>query len=458
MLTVEKIGGTSMTAFADVLDNIIFHKREGAALYNRVFVVSAYANVTNWLLENKKTGEPGVYHRITQHQEFRSALQLVAEKLKELNKDYEPLGLNLAVADTFIQHRIDQAQTYLDSLVNVLASGYVNSANILQAAREILASIGEAHSAFNSVNILQSKGLHATLVDLSGFDEAQALTIDERIRQAFADIDFLKTICIATGYTKGTEGIMREFDRGYSEVTFSKIAVAVHPQEAIIHKEYHLSSADPNLVGVDQVRPIGFTNYDVADQLADVGMEAIHPKASKPLEINAINLRIKNTFEPDHPGTLITRDFVSKEKHIEVITGTDKVTIIDIHDPLMVGAAGFDLHLMQVFFDLGVSYIFKATSANSITLLIWEKDLKPQLMAALEAKYENVTVQTAALVCLIGSNIDEPGLLARAAKALADAGINIRSAGFALRKVNIQFIVGREDYQTAIVALNQELG
>nr|WP_262895124.1 aspartate kinase [Hymenobacter negativus] len=458
VLTVEKIGGTSMTAFADVLDNIIFHGREGAKLYNRIFVVSAYANVTNWLLENKKTGAPGVYHHITQGQEFSQLLQDVAAKLKELNKQYEPLGLDLAVADAFIQQRIDQAQVYLDSLVNVLASGYVNSVNILQAAREILASIGEAHSAFNAVNILQSRGVHATLVDLSGFDDAQPLTIDERIRQAFTDIDFPRTICIATGYTKGTEGIMREFDRGYSEVTFSKIAVAVRPQEAIIHKEYHLSSADPNLVGVDQCHPIGFTNYDVADQLADVGMEAIHPKASKPLEINAIDLRIKNTFEPEHPGTLITRDYVSPTKRIEVITGTEKVVIIDIHDPLMVGAAGFDLTLMQVFFDLGVSYIFKATSANSISLLIWEKDLRPQLVAALEAKYENVTVQAAALVCLIGSNIDEPGLLARAARALADEGINIRSAGFALRKVNIQFIVGREDYKTAIIALNQALG
>ena len=446
-----------MTAFADVLDNIIFHGREGQKLYNRIFVVSAYANVTNWLLENKKTGAPGVYHRISQHQEFRAALQEVAAQLQGLNQTYALLGLDLAVADAFIQQRIDQAQVYLDSLVNVLASGYVNSANILQAAREILASIGEAHSAFNSVNILHSRGVDATLVDLSGFDDAQALTIDERIQQAFARIDFVRTICVATGYTKGTEGIMREFDRGYSEVTFSKIAVAVRPQEAIIHKEYHLSSADPNLVGVDQCRPIGFTNYDVADQLADVGMEAIHPKASKPLEINAIDLRIKNTFEPEHPGTLITRDYISPTKRIEVITGTDKVVIIDIHDPLMVGAAGFDLTLMQVFFDLGVSYIFKATSANSISLLIWQKDLKPELTAALEAKYENVTIEDAALVCLIGSNIDEPGLLARAAGALAEAGINIRSAGVAMRKVNIQFIVGRGEYKAAIVALNDAL-
>ena len=254
-----------MTAFADVLDNIIFHGREGQKLYNRIFVVSAYANVTNWLLENKKTGEPGVYHHITQHQEFRAALQGVAVKLKELNRQYEPLGLDLAVADAFVQQRINQAQTYLQSLTNVLASGYVNSTNILQAAREILASIGEAHSAFNAVNILQSRGVNATLIDLSGFDDATALTIDERIRQSFTAIDFANTICVATGYTKGTEGIMREFDRGYSEVTFSKIAVAVRPQEAIIHKEYHLCSADPLLVGVDQCHPIGFTNYDVAD-------------------------------------------------------------------------------------------------------------------------------------------------------------------------------------------------
>ena len=184
-------------------------------------------------------------------------------------------------------------------------------------------------------------------------------------------------------------------------------------------------------------------------------MEAIHPKASKPLEINAIDLRIKNTFEPEHPGTLITRDYVAPEKHVEVITGTEKVVIIDIYDPLMVGAAGFDLHLMQAFYDLGVSYIFKATSANSISLVIWQKDLKPQLVEALEAEYEKITVENAALVCLIGSNIDRPGLLAKAAGALAEAVINMRSAGFALRKVNIQFVIGREEYKAAIIALNK---
>ena len=75
-----------------------------------------------------------------------------------------------------------------------------------------------------------------------------------------------------------------EFDRGYSEVTFSKIAVLLNADEAIIHKEFHLSSADPLIVGPENTIIVGNTNYDVADQLADVGMEAIHPKSAKPLK------------------------------------------------------------------------------------------------------------------------------------------------------------------------------
>ena len=261
-------------------------------------------------------------------------------------------------------------------------------------------------------------GINATLVDLSGFHDHHSYTIDQRIKHTFKDIDFKKTICIVTGYAKGTEGIMREFDRGYCEVTFSKIAVDVKPEEAIIHKEYHLCTADPVLVGIDNCSPVGNTNYDVADQLADVGMEAIHPKASKPLEINGINLRIKNTFEPEHPGTLITQDFVCRHKRVEVITGTEKLMMIDVYDPLMVGNVGSDLQIMQVFYNHGVSYIFKATSANSISIVIWEKDFNKKLIQELEDEFEKVTVEKMAMVCLIGSNMDQPGLLAKSARCI----------------------------------------
>ncbi|MBB5635124.1 aspartate kinase [Pedobacter cryoconitis] len=457
MLTVEKIGGTSMSALQDVIKNIILFERTGDQLYNRIFVVSAFSGVTDLLLENKKTGAPGVYHRLAKHQNFHRPLKDLIAKLKAINKKYVELGLDLAVANQFIENHVNQAQKYLENLANILASGYVSKEGILQAAREILASIGESHSAFNFTNILQNMNINVSLIDLSGFDDHRAFTIDQRIRHAFKNIDLKQTICIATGYAKGTEGIMREFDRGYSEVTFSKIAEFLKPAEAIIHKEYHLSTADPAIVGLENCTPVGFTNYDIADQLADVGMEAIHPKASKPLEVSGINLRIKNTFEPSHPGTLITREFVCEHKRVEVITGTDKLMMIDVYDPSMVGNVGSDLQIMQAFYDHKVSYTFKSTSANSISIVIWARDFNKKLINKLEDEFEKVTIEKVAMVCLLGTNMDQPGLLAKSAYALTEKDINIKSAGFALRKVNIQFLIAPEHFKTAIVALNKAM-
>lgn len=89
MLTVEKIGGTSMSEFKDVLNNIIIGKRSGADFYNRIFVVSAYNNVTNWLLEHKKTGEPGIYVKFLRDENYNEALDELCGKLIALNRKYE---------------------------------------------------------------------------------------------------------------------------------------------------------------------------------------------------------------------------------------------------------------------------------------------------------------------------------------------------------------------------------
>lgn len=457
MLTVEKIGGTSMSQFKDVLDNVIVGDRASHELYNRIFVVSAYTGVTNWLLEHKKTGEPGVYVMFLENGDYSIALDSLCQRLLLINKGFEAIGLDLKEAEEFITYRIEQAKMTLFSLSKVLASGYVKSEDIYLAAREILASIGEAHSAWNTVNILINNGISARFIDLCGFNDSQPLTIDQRIHKAFEKIDFSKVLCICTGYTKGTEGIMRAFDRGYTEVTFSKIAVEVKADEAVIHKEYHLSSADPNIVGVDKAKPVGRTNFIIADQLADIGMEAIHPKASKPLELENINIRIKNTFEPKHPGTLISKNYISDVPQIEIVSGTDKVLAIEIHDPMMVGEVGFDLRIMTIFQKVGVSYILKSTNANSITMIVWDNHKSRQLVDLLRIEFYQVVVEPVAIVCAMGTNIAMPGFLYKAAKALFDAEINVESFGQSLRQVNMQFVIQRDRYKDAICVLNDAL-
>lgn len=457
MLTVEKIGGTSMSKFEDVLDNIIVGNRKPDDYYDRIFVVSAYNNVTNWLLEHKKTGEPGVYVKFLEKDDYSIALDSLCQRLLLINKGFESIGLNIDEAQEFIEFRIEQAKMMLHSLSKVMASGYVKTEDICLAAREILASVGEAHSAWNTVNILNNRGISARFIDLCGFNDSVPLTIDERIQKAFKGIEFDKVLCVATGYTKGVEGIMRAFDRGYTEVTFSKIAVEVKAKEAIIHKEYHLSSADPNIVGVDKVVPVGRTNFIVADQLADVGMEAIHPKAAKPLELAGVDIRIKNTFEPEHPGTLITKEYISPEPKIEIVSGTNKVLAIEIHDPMMVGEVGFDLRIMTRFEKYGVSYILKSTNANSITMIVWDNYKSRELIGDLEQIFYQVIVERVAIVCAMGSNIAFPGFLYKAAKALYDRQINIESFGQSLRQVNMQFVIKREHYNDAVIALNEAL-
>jgi aspartate kinase len=455
MISVEKIGGTSMSQFDEVLRNIML--RDPKHVYGRVYVVSAYAGVTNQLLEHKKTGEPGIYARFASGADYHGALEELVGKLKAINAGFASLALDVAKADAFIEKRMRELRAYLDSMRHVLASGYVRRENVLLAAREMLAAIGEAHSAFNTVEMLRAKDVNAELMDLSGFDDDDPLTIDERIHRSFEGLELKDKVVVVTGYTKGIEGIMREFDRGYSEVTFSKVAVELQADEAVIHKEFHLSSADPAVVGAANTVVVGRTNYDVADQLADVGMEAIHPKAAKPMELAGIAIRLKNTFEPDHPGTLITKDYVGSQARIEVIAGSDKVTALEIHDPSMVGTVGFDLGIMQLFSRYGVSYILKATNANSITHVIWEKSLTPAFLEELENTYEIVTVVKSAIVCVIGSNIAFPGVLARATEALARDGINVNAVSQSLRQTNMQFVIARDDYKKAIVALNRAL-
>jgi aspartate kinase len=455
MISVEKIGGTSMSRFDEVLKNIIL--RDPKHVYGRVFIVSAYSGVTNQLLEHKKTGEQGIYARFATGGDYATALEGLTQKLKGINKELQPLGLDLAVADGFIEKRMRELRAYLDSMRHVLASGYVRRENVLLAAREMLAAVGEAHSAFNSVEILKAKGVKALLLDLSGFDDDDPLTIDERIHKSFQGVDVASQVVVVTGYTKGVEGIMREFDRGYSEVTFSKVAVELKATEAVIHKEFHLSSADPELVGAPNAVVVGMTNYDVADQLADVGMEAIHPKASKPMELAGIPIRLKNTFEPDHPGTLITKDYVGTKARIEVIAGSPKVTAVEIHDPSMVGTVGFDLGVMEIFKRHGVSYILKATNANSITHVVWEKSVTSAFLEELENQYELVTAVPSAIVCVIGTNIAFPGVLARAAQALADSKINVNAFSQSLRQTNMQFVINKDDYKKAVAALNTAL-
>jgi len=459
--TIEKIGGTSMSQFGSVMETVIIGNRKPEDIYNRGFVVSAYGGITDMLLEHKKSGQPGVYRLYAANDPtWKDALSAVANRMCQINEGFVSLGLDLAEANRFVKERIEGIRSCLKDLRRLASYGHFQLVEQFPAVREMLSAVGEAHSAYNSTKILQHHGINALFVDLTGWMEEENLPFNEKIDQAFHDVDFSVYMPIITGYTKCAEGIMSTFDRGYSEITFAKIAVRTKAREAVIQKEFHLSSGDPKLIGVDKVKVIGQTNYDVADQLADMGMEAIHPRASKGLEYNNIPLRVRNAFDPDHPGTLITKDFRSESPRVEMVTGRAKMVAIEVWDPDMVGQSGYDHKVVGYLAKHGISYIGKNTNANTITHYV-SRDV-PGLdacVADMRKAFEHADVNTypMTLVSAIGSNMKVPGFLSKAANALAEAQINILAIGQCMRQVNMQFVIADEDFENAIKALHRGL-
>lgn len=463
--TVEKIGGTSMSDYRAVRDNIILAGSGPENALGRVFVVSAYGGVTDRLLEHKKSGEAGVYALFRETEAdssdgcWRDALTSLRAHFRSINARLFDDPITLRIADRAIGEKVDTVEQCLANLETLCRHGHFSLETQLSAVREMLASLGEAHSAWNLVRCLQRDGIAATLVDLTGWSDTEDMDLDERIDTAFRDLDISTCAPIVTGYARSRDGLLSRFDRGYSEMTFSRIAVLTQAREAIIHKEYHLSSADPRIVGVDQVVPIGRTNYDVADQLSALGMEAIHPQAARGLREQNIPLRIKNTFEPEHAGTLITADYVSPGPCVEIVAGCRGVHAIEHFDQDMVGQLGPRDHmLLTVLARHGARVVAKDVNANTITHYVScsLKRLK-RIIRDMEQDFPSATVTTqrVALVSAIGSDLALRGLMADTAAALSSAGINISAVHQSRRQIDMRFVIDEADYTTAVAALHR---
>lgn len=465
MHSVEKIGGTSMSSFSEVLNNIFLTEHPEHGVYQRIFVVSAYSGMTNQLLEHKKTGEPGVYQRFAEassDEAWQQALEAVREAMLAKNEEiFSDNSHALQQAGQFINGRIDDCIHVMRSLQQLCHYGHFQLAEHLMKVREMLASLGEAHSAFNTVLALKLRGINARFADLTGWQQSQApLSFENTIAEHFKDIDFASELVVAPGYTHCSEGLMNTFDRGYTEITFAQIAAATGAKEAIIHKEFHLSTADPNLVGQDKVVTIGMTNYDVADQLSNLGMEAIHPRAGRTLRRAGVELRIKNAFEPEHAGTLICQSYSSETPRVEIIAGRKDVFGIEVFDQEMLGDPDYDTQISSIIKQLRIYMVNKSRDANSITYFCsGSRKIINRAARLIEERYEKaeVTVHNVAIVSAIGSNMKVKGILAKIATALADADISVQALQQTIRQVEVQIVVQENDYDSAIKALHSAL-
>jgi aspartate kinase len=459
--TVEKIGGTSMSRSRELLDGLYVGDRTGDDLYRRIFVVSAFGGITDLLLEHKKTGQPGVYALFSNNDHdhgWSDALNTAADAMKAAHGKILEEAADLRDADDFVRERIEGARSCLIDLQRLCSYGHFQLDQHMLTIRELLSGLGEAHSAYVTTLLLRRENVNARFVDLTGWRDESQPDLEERIRGAMEDIDLSRELPIVTGYAQCREGLMREFDRGYSEVTFSRIAAHTKAKEAIVHKEFHLSSADPKLVGADRVVKLGRTNYDVADQLSNMGMEAIHPRAAKTLRQAGIPLRVTNAFEPKDPGTLIDAE-ESGEARVEMICGLG-VLSLEVFEQDMVGVKGYDARILDALTRHTVRIVSKSSNANTITHYVdasfkqvkrVESDIRKTCPSA------SVNTRKLSLVAAIGRNLSGLSVVRRGLEALDAAGVQVLAVQDNGRAVDAQFLVPRESEGDAIKALHEAL-
>lgn len=448
-----------MSRLDELVENL-FKRDNEEQLYNRVFVVSAFGGITNLLLEHKKSDEPGVYARFANDEDdhgWLDALSTVAQGMRDAHKVVLHNPADLSDADDFVRERVEGVRNCLIDLQRLCSYGHFRLSQHMMLTREMLSGLGESHSAYVATLALRREGINARFVDLSGWRDEREMTLDERINDALADVDVATELPIVTGYAQCAEGLMAEYDRGYSEVTFSRIAALTSAREAIIHKEFHLSSADPNLVE-GEVRKLGHTNYDVADQLSNMGMEAIHPKAAKTLRQADVPLRVTNAFEPHDPGTLID-DQPAETPGAEIVTGLT-VHALELFEQDMVGVKGYDAKILDVLTRHGIRIVSKTSNANTITHYVDAplRELR-KVEADLNKAYPSaeLTLQPLAIAAVIGRDLTGVSVLGDGLKALAAADVKVQAAQQTTRSVDVQFIVPRESLAASISALHGAL-
>jgi aspartate kinase len=240
-------------------------------------------------------------------------------------------------------------------------------------------------------------------------------------------------------------------------MTFSRLAVLAHAREAVIHKEFHLSSADPRIVGVDRARKVSRTSFDVADQLANIGMEAIHPGAGRGLRKANIPLRVRNTFERDDPGALICAGPPPAPPAVEIISGVRELEAIEYFEPDMVGEFGHDDAILQTLAKHGAWIVSKASNATSIThYLAADAPSAERIVDDLRAQRPAARVRRRSLsmIAMMGRKLPDASLIARAVEALRMAGVAIAALQHPIQNVDLQIVIARSDFDLAIRTLH----
>ena len=453
---VLKFGGTSLGS-ADRIEDVVGIISSTAAEARTLVVVSAIGGVTNKLLEAARTAAQGdssyrelLGEVLAAHEEPRARLVREEDRV-------EVEG----VLDAWTQDLEDRLQgvslvrecspRILDS---VLAFGELASSTLVCAALRQAGVDSEACDIRKL--ILTDQNFGAATVER---DET-----DRRLLRQFATADAVQVV---PGFIAGTDnGETTTLGRGGSDYSAALIGAALGAERVEIWTDVDgVMSADPRLV------PRAFSlpglSYEELMELSHFGAKVVFPPSVHPARERGVPLFIKNTLNPDFPGTRVLPDRPADREHpIRGISSINNVALLRLEGDGMIGVPGIAERLFGALARGGISVVLisQASSERSICFAV-----EPHAVSAaaqcvndefrLERKLgtvdDLVVEEGRSVIAAVGEGMrDTPGIAGRLFSVLGRAQINVRAIAQGSSELNISLVVAREDEERALRTLH----
>jgi len=408
-------------------------------------------------------------------------LSLLAERadsscgaeLQEIGQRYSATAKELVTGDGLVQLLAQWAQDAKDIEDILQAIAVVKSAP--QRTRDIVAGYGEIWSARLLAAYLEQKlGAEraGTWIDARDVVQVRHSELGPTVmwkpsRAAIArviDKDF-SGIAVITGFIASDEDqLQTTLGRNGSDFSAAIFAALTNADELSIWTDVDgVMSADPKQVPEAQI--IDLLSYNEAMELAYFGAKVLHPQTLGPAVDNDIPIIIRNSFDPQHPGTRISADARPAER-IKGITAVGGMALINLEGAGMIGVPGTADRLFAALrnADVSVTLISQASSEHSICIAVPAdvvEHAKKVIAEAFAAELASGQIQRVeatdaqSIIAVVGDGMaGTPGIAARFFGNLGRAGINVRAIAQGSSERNISAVVDTNDVTRALRAVH----
>ena len=409
----------------------------------KIVVLSALSGTTNGLLAIgeaiKQHNNEGAFEAISN---LKNHYQTFIEELYTT-----PEGLAKG------QKIIDTEFDFIASLVNI-------SPFTIKQDKELVAQ-GEILSTQMFATYMEEVGDSVVLIPALDFmridadNEPELAVIEEKLGHLLSKQSD-KQIVITQGFIcRNPRGEVDNLKRGGSDYTASLIGGATVSDEIQIWTDIDgMHNNDPRIV--KRTFPVRELSFEEAAELAYFGAKILHPSTITPAKMKGVPVRLKNTMEPNAPGTLITSN-VAHTSEITAIAAKDNITAIYIHSTRMLNAYGFLRKVFEVFEKYKTPVDMITTSEVSVAVTIDNAENldkiseELELIADLEPHDFNQSI-----ICIVGNFMaDKAGIAIKVMNALKD--IPVRMIAYGASEHNMSILVDTKDKNAALEALNEGL-